>query len=266
MSGGGGSSSTVKVKLPGYIQDYSQDVLNEASKELYAPYRPYQGVRVPDYTPLEQNYLAQPYKSDLASATDLAGQSGGSWIDPGVAESYINPYIKNVADISAQEMERQYQKLQKNAKSDAISLGAWGDQQSGIAQSERDREYLRAIGDMYTGQMANAYTTGAGIYNQDRAAKGAAASLFANLGTTEAGLAKDAAGYQRGIEQMKADAAYQDWIEQRDWKKNTISWFSQILGQQPSGQTSTSGGSGADPWSTGVGAAITAASIAAKFI
>lgn len=263
MSGGGGSS--VKVKIPGYLQGYSQDVLSRASAEADKPYTPYTGVRVPDFSTLENEYLAGPYKGDFGKADTAADSSAQSWIDPGVAQSYINPYIQNVADVAARDMERQYQTLQRNAKGQAIDLGAWGDQQTGVAQAERDRNYLQDLKDMYTQQYANAYESGAGIFNQDRAAKNNAARLYEDLGTQKTALARDAAGYQRGVEQLKADADYQDYITERDWNKNTLSWFSQLIGQQPAGQTqSSSGGSGLT--NSIIGGALSAASIAAPFI
>ena len=264
MSGGGGSS--VKVKIPGYLQGYSQDVLSRASQEADKPYTPYTGVRVPDFSAQENSYLAGPYKADFGKADTAADTSAQSWIDPGVAQSYMNPYITGVADVAARDLERQYQKLQRNAKGQAIDLGAWGDQPSGVAQSERDRNYLQDLKDMYTQQYANAYQSGAGIFNQDRAAKSAAAKLYEDLGTQKTALAKDAAGYQRSIEQMKADADYQDYITERDWNKNTLSWFSQLIGQQPAGQTQTSSGGGSGTANSLIGGALMAASIAAPLL
>ncbi len=88
--------------------------------------------------------------------------------DPGVASSYMNPYLKQALDPQLQEARRQSQISQQATNAQATQAGAFGGSRSAILGAENQRNLSSNLANI-TGQGYNtAYTTGQNQFNADQ--------------------------------------------------------------------------------------------------
>lgn len=105
-----------------------------------------------------QNYQMGP-------ASSVGSQQ---FTDPGVAASYMNPYLKQSLDPQLQEARRQSQISQQATNAQATQAGAFGGSRSAILGAENQRNLGSNLANI-TGQGYNtAYTTGQNQFNADQ--------------------------------------------------------------------------------------------------
>lgn len=131
---------------------------------------------------------AQMQKAGDVSTKDLTAyqmEGPGAWIDEGMAQKYMNPYIQGVVDISKREAERDYLKQQNALNAKAMSAGAFGGARQALERSEAQRNYNEQLQDIQTRGLSDAYTQGRSQYSTDTAAQQAARiqNLQSQLGT-----------------------------------------------------------------------------------
>ena len=111
------------------------------------------------------NAFATPASTGYTAAPDITSQK---FTDPGVASSYMNPYLKQSLDPQLQEARRQSQISQQATNAQATQAGAFGGSRSAILGAENQRNLGSNLANI-TGQGYNtAYTTGQNQFNADQ--------------------------------------------------------------------------------------------------
>jgi hypothetical protein len=192
------------------IAPYAQNLLGQAAALTDTemnPYMQYQGERVAQFSPLQQmSYenagLMQP-QGQLQDATAMAGSAGlgalntgytynpfqtKAFNSPGMAESYMSPYMQNVVDVQQKEAIRQKQIADQGLQAQATKAGAFGGSRDAIMRSEADRNLATQLGSIQATGLQNAYQQGMGQFNAEQGATQAAANLNAQQGQFGAGL------------------------------------------------------------------------------
>ena len=192
------------------IAPYAEELLGKAQLQTDVeqnPYMQYMGERQAQFTPLMQqsyeNAALMQGSPQLQDATALAGQAGlgalntgytynpfqtKSFNSPGMAESYMSPYMNNVVARQQQDAQRQAQIAQQAQGAQAARSGAFGGSGDYLMRAQAAGNLARQKGDiMAQGQQA-AYTQGMGQFNQEQGATQAAANLNAQQGQFGAGL------------------------------------------------------------------------------
>jgi hypothetical protein len=109
--------------------------------------------------------FATPASTGYTAAPDITSQK---FTDPGVASSYMNPYLKQSLDPQLQEARRQSQISQQATNAQATQAGAFGGSRSAILGAENQRNLGSNLANI-TGQGYNtAYTTGQNQFNADQ--------------------------------------------------------------------------------------------------
>jgi hypothetical protein len=72
----------------------------------------------------------------------------GRFTDPGVASSYMSPYMQNVVDIQKREAQRQGDIARTQRGSEAVRAGAFGGSRQAIMEAEAQRNLLQQMGDI----------------------------------------------------------------------------------------------------------------------
>jgi hypothetical protein len=184
-----------------------------------------------DYNPAAglQNYQMGP-------ASNVGSQQ---FTDPGVAASYMNPYLKQSLDPQLQEARRQSQISQQATNAQATQAGAFGGSRSAILGAENQRNLGSNLANI-TGQGYNtAYTTGQNQFNADQGrsltAQQANQAAGMNVGSQnlQAKLGVQALGAQYGSQMALANLSNQ---QQANLQTSAQSQQTALANQQAANQ------------------------------
>lgn len=227
---GGGSRRQRTSSAPApWVEQASQRGVQYAENQLQNPMQAYQGARVAQMTDAERNagrMAAQDRYSPLIGQSQEAygrvGEISSRRSTEGL-QDYINPYTKNVLDISNRELGRSYDQARSRLQGQAASRGAFGGSRQALLESGLERNFLQSQGDLYSRGMADAYDRAMSANQADltRAGQGALAeaSGYGNLAGQYADMTNDqiralmATGEtERGIAQGALDADYEAYL------------------------------------------------------
>jgi len=219
-------------------------------------------------TPQSFNTAEQAFAQQVdpnASAYGLQQQGPldqqASFTDPGVAGQFMNPYITNVLDTQQARLTQRFGEDQLGRDASAVSAGAFSNSRRGVVDAIAQRELNMQRNELDAAGYASAYQTGADIFGQERDAnlqtQGMNAEIFAgnqqrqlgqqqNIlsaagGLREQGLAgeqleTDRARMLAGVggvydDQTQAglDVDYSDFLNQRDYPRQSLNFYSGIL-------------------------------------
>ena len=177
------------------------------------------------------------------------------------AQQYMSPYMNEVIERQKAAAVRDFQEQRPGRETQAIRSGAFGGYRSAIQEGVAERGLQNRMGDIEGMGRQQAFQNAQGQFERDRAASiqaqgmteqqrltaaqyglaGAGLGLQAGatmgqLGAQRQGLslqqaqALQAQGTaQQNLGQRELDTAYQDFINQRDFDKQQISYMSNIL-------------------------------------
>lgn len=210
-----------------------------------------------------EQYAGAGTAIDAAQRFGTTGALGAMGYAPGTfgteqAARYMSPYQQAVTDIAKREATTEAAMLNRELGAKAAKAGAFGGSRFGIEQALLGSKLATNLSDIQTKGLQDAYLNAQQQYERDRAAglagskfnlEGAqfgadvglkSASQLQNLGTAEqeADLKRIAAqqsagAQQQALEQQKLDAAYQQFVEQRDWEKNQLGFLSGLIRGTP---------------------------------
>jgi len=112
------------------------------------------------------------------NAGALAGYTGGNYqavntgnfTDPGVAQSYMNPYQQNVTDIQKAKATEAYQEALPQIGANAVAAGAFGGGRHGVVEGMANREYTRQLDEIQKTGLNDAYLNAQQQFERDRSA------------------------------------------------------------------------------------------------
>jgi hypothetical protein len=196
--------------IPDYARPYVEELLGSAqglTDVNQNPYMQYLGDRQAQFTPMMRqsydNMALMQTQPQLQDATAMAGQAGlgalntgytynpfqtKSFTSPGMAESYMSPYMQNVVDRQQQNAQRQADIAAQAQGAQAAKAGAFGGSGDYLMRAQAAGNLARQKGDIQAQGLQNAYTQGMGQFNQEQGATQAAANLNAQQGQFGAGL------------------------------------------------------------------------------
>jgi hypothetical protein len=276
------------------VAPYAQTVLGQAAALTDTstnPYMQYQGERVAQFAPLQQmsydNAMLMQGSPQLKDATALAGQAGlgaintsytynpyqtRSFTSPGMAESYMSPYMQNVVERQQADATRQAAIAGQAQQANAARSGAFGGSGDYLMRGQARNNLARQQGDIYAQGQQAAYQQGMGQFNAEQAATTNAAQLNAQQGQFGAGLGLqglqtamtganalgnlgntqyqqnmgiNALQNQYGLQQQTQmqkdiDTKYQDFLNYQNYPYKQIGFMSDIVRGAPLTQTGSS--------------------------
>jgi hypothetical protein len=271
------SISSTQSNIPEWAQPYAASLLGraEALTDINQnPYQAYAGQRVAGFSPLEQQGFqgiaglqpSQAISAGIGYAGNVAQQAGnvpqvstGAFNQPGVAGSYMSPYMQNVVDIQQREAQRQADIARTQRGAQAVGQGAYGGSRQAIMEAEAARNLATQKGDIQAQGLQSAYQQAQGAYmtdaqrqlqaqqlNQMAGLQGlqqqlAAAGQLGQLGQQQFGQQMGAAtaqqqagATQRSAEQQRLEAQYQDFLAQQKYPYAQLGFMSDVLRGVPS--------------------------------
>lgn len=259
----GTTTSQTTSELPAWLQDYYRQVLGMGAAGGEIPYTPYPGPRIAEPEPA------------LQQSWGMAGQNVGSWepayygaltaagrgATPFQGEEslapFMNPYMQDVVGETGRLGMRNLQETLLPGVSDAFT-------QAGQPFSTREfdfrsktiRDTLADIAGKQGQLMAGGFNTALTGYGAEQGRQIAGSGALSNLATQRQQLgAGDVAqlgsvGQQQTLQvQKNYDLAYQDFLKQRGYTQEQITWMMNLAKGAPSAQMGSSSTTGTAPYS-----------------
>ena len=263
------SQNVTQTSIPDYAKPYVERMLGKAEAVSSQPYQSYGGERLASFSPMQQQAFQgvqnlQP-SQQLGTATQMAGlaglgslQAGGQYArqatDPGSVQQYMSPYIQNALAPQMEEARRQAGITGQQEASRAVQSGAFGGARHGIVEAENARNLANLQSDIYGKGMQNAFQNaqqaqqfGSTLGLQGLGQAGQLAGQLGNLGQAQFGQQKDivnalstAGGQQQDLEQQRLSQQYQDFLTQRGYPQQQLSYMSDMLRGLPMSQSTQS--------------------------
>ena len=172
-----------QLRVPGQMYDASQIAKLAAERAGGTTYTPY------DYKAAQVSVDPSRYITPQMRAAQTAQQFGQQrFTAPGVAQSYMSPYLQNVVDIEKREAQRQADIARTGRGAQFAKAGAFGGARQAIEEAEARRNLATQMGDIQARGLQAAYQQAAGQFNAEQAARQAAAQLREQSSQYGAGL------------------------------------------------------------------------------
>lgn len=203
------SSTTSTQDLPAWAKGYAQDTLNKGAAltdTSQNPYQAYGGQRIADFSNLQNQAFSQAGPGGFANTV---GQ-------------YMNPYQQNVTDIQKREATRQFGIQQAGQNAQAAQSGAFGGSRQGVLQAEGQRNLNQQLNDIQAQGSNAAYQNAQNQYN------------------TGLGQELQMGGMQQSQNQQGLNTAYNDFLAQKNYPYQQLSYMSNLIRGTPMGMNQTS--------------------------
>lgn len=287
---GGGGGGSQPQDVPKTLQPYVKDVLGKA-KGLYGSFQRFQGYpgeRIVGFSPQEQAAMggieglvgrgisATPGLTDAstyyAPALGLLGRSGALGAraveDIGAEEimGRMSPYQQAVTDIAKRKAVEEGKQYMTELGGQAARTGGFGGSRQAILEGMAAGDLGQRLTDIQTTGSQAAYQDAVRAAEAQRARlsggatqAGALSQAFGGLGQQALGQGYREQGYlsgvgeqQRGMQQQRADLAYQQFVEEREFPSTQLQKYSSLIQgfpfqfsqtpQQPSSFQTAAGG------------------------
>lgn len=270
--------TVVQSNLPKYAEPYFTRLLQRSESESMRDYEPFKGQRLAD---TGADVIASREKvRDIAGRgieglpTAQAATAAGigraaqafdfqpQMFDSGIAQQYMSPYQQNVIDVQKAQALLDFDRDQARRNAQAVQAGAFGGSRQAVQQALAGEDLQRRLGEIQAVGQQQAFEQAQQQFERDRAARESGERLglsaaesatqqaqsLARLG--DAARAGDVQAAQlleqigkdaQATDQAGLDLAYEDFVRQRDFPRESLTFLSSILRGvpvQPSTETS----------------------------
>jgi len=195
--------SYTNTSIPDYAKPFVQNMLgqSQALTDINEnPYQSYEGQRVAQWTPMQQQSfqgaetMAPAYQ--LAGATGIAGLAGNQALNAAgtyspyqtgqftgnTAQNYMNPYMQNVVDVQKREAQRQSGIQGTQQQAQAAQSGAFGGGRDAVMRAERERNLGTQMNDIQAAGSNAAYQQALQQFNTEQQLREQGKQFGAGLG------------------------------------------------------------------------------------
>ena len=232
-------------QLPDYLQKAGANMVGAAMDVASEDYIPYTDPRLATMNPAMTNAMQQGL--GMGGISTLQGQQSydtavGAAGGPTQAQiqSYMNPYMTQVADVAAQKMKDQSAIEQQKIAASAAQSGGLDSTRFAIQEAERQKNLTSGIGDLYAKAQAEAYKQGVdtsqfGLEQQLKGAgvMGTLAGQQQNLGFADVQNQLGIGQLAKDENQKALDLAYSNFQQERMFPKEQLQFLGGILGGDP---------------------------------
>ena len=258
--------TVVQSNLPKYFEPYAVDMIKRAESESKREYTPYEGQRLADESAdlltsrdrvrnIADSGIAgldtaqSGVKAGMGRALQGLGFQAGQF-DSAAAQQYMSPYMQNVVDVQKAQALLDFDRGQAGRDAQAVQAGAFGGSRQAIAQGLANEDLQRRLGEIQATGQQRAFEQAQQQFERDRAARESAERLGITAGeslTSQAGqlaqlgdlarkgdvqaaeLLEKIGKDQQARDQAGLDLAYEDFVRQRDYPRESLTFLSSIL-------------------------------------
>lgn len=235
----GSAGGTSTQGLADWAAPYITNYLGQAQALGDQPYQTYQG----PLTAGESGLQTQAFSGIGGLTVPNEGKYtpvGGSFVDTGVAQKYMNPYLEQALNPTLDELRRQSQITQMGNAAKMVGSGAFGGSRQAILDAETQRNLLSQIAKTTGEGYATAYDKAMGQYNTEQARKINEAQFGSEFGlkglAAEQGILDQmlkAGATQRDIEGQGIAADLAEFNTQRDYPYKQVQFLRDMISGLP---------------------------------
>ena len=258
--------TVVQSNLPKYFEPYAIDMMKRAESESKREYTPYEGQRLADESAdllsSRQNVrdiagrgiaglptAMTGVKAGMGRAAQGLGYQAGQF-DSDAAQQYMSPYMQNVVDVQKAQAMLDFDRAQAGRDAQAVQAGAFGGSRQAVQQALAGEDLQKRLGEIQATGQQRAFENAQQQFERDRAARESAERLgitagesltsqsaqlaqlgdLARKGDVQAAELLEKIGKdQQAREQAGLDLAYEDFVRQRDYPRESLTFLSSIL-------------------------------------
>jgi len=260
------SNTTTTQDLPAWSKPYWKGIASSGKQIARQGYKAYGGDRTADFNPAEQQafqgvqslYNSGP-REELGQAQGIAQQSAQvgantpQWGSQAL-QQYQNPYLENVLDLGRDRMKQEYGfalgDANRETQSASVNSGSFGGRSNIMGARKAaavSDEAFRAMREFESDTRFKAADRAYENFSGDRSAEQEGARIGLSSAAQLQGLAQtqqeqafqrisalqESGISQREMEQSIRDIAYNDFLDQQDWQRQQLNWFSGLLAGTP---------------------------------
>ena len=251
---GGSDKGTSTYAIDPEAQARFKDIYNKGLGLYNTPFQPYTGQAIAGFTP-DQLFVQNQARGMLGDSfgfdprqglNELASQDAPSLLSMDL-NAYQNPYTEQVIDNTIGDLDRA-RKIQLQSDQDAaIGQGAFGGSRSAIIESETNKRFADAVGDISERLRSNSFDRATNLASMDMGRDMQNRSFQANLlGNQLAdqyrtlGLLSGIGNQQQALNQAGLDFDYNEFLRGYDDPFRRFSALTGAVSGMPTGSTTTS--------------------------
>jgi len=249
-----GNQTGTESSLSSWAGPYVTEMLGKGQALASMPYQAYAGPLTAGASNLQGQAFTGLANLTMPTAASMS-YTPGSFNDPGVAGSYMSPYIQGALNPQMEEARRQAEITRVNNAGRMTRAGSYGGGRQAVMESQGYDALERNLANIYGTGMQNAFTNAQGQFNTEEARRMAAAGQNQQYGLQGLQAQMNAGATQRGIESEGIAADINQFEQERDYPYKQVQYMQSLLQglplatqsysyQQPSGLTSLMGTTG----------------------
>ena len=260
------NQNVTNTTVPEYLQPTVERMVGRAETLSNTPYQAYGGQRIADFNDLQKQAFQGAQNMQVApqtgQASNMAGMSGlgslfagqnymNSASDPNQVASLMSPYQQNVTNFQKQQAINDYGRQLPGMNAQAIGQGAFGGSRQAVAGAENQRNLQNSLLGIQAAGTQDAYKNaqqmqqfGANLGLQGYGQANTAANTLGTLGNQQFNqqqnilATQQAAGnQQQQLEQQRLQQQYQDFLTQRGYPQQQLSYLSDMVHGLPMSQS-----------------------------
>jgi hypothetical protein len=255
-----------QTSIPDYAKPYVETLLGKAEALTRDnPYQAYPAERVANFTDLQNQAMTGAQNlgpaGQLGTATGMATAAGIGALNTNYGPQqfgqqiggYMNPYMQQILAPQLAEANRNYDISGMNAQANATQKGAFGGSRQALMQSENERNRNMGLQNILGQGYNTAFTNAQNQYNASNALNMQglqtglqASNALGNLGSTQfsqelgtLGLQNQFGTQEQQQQQNKLNQQYQDFLNQKQYPYQQLSYMSDMLRGMPLSQASS---------------------------
>jgi len=217
---GGADTTTIdpsQSTLSPNFSSYVYDMLGKGQGLASLPYQEFTGQRFAGPSQLQSQAFtglgSLQTPSYFQQGAGMLGGAGGSFADPGTAQTFMSPYMQNVVDINKREAQRQADIAGTQRGAKFAQSGAFGGARQAIENAEADRNLQMQFGDIQSKGLQSAFDQAQKQYNAEQESRMRAGYNLSSLGLQGLKEQLGAGATQQQLEQQPFDFGYQQFQE-----------------------------------------------------
>lgn len=221
---GGSGNSTQTSTVPAYLQNASQQAVQQGQAIATSTYSPYTGQAIAPTTGNQDQ--ASALAASQAAAYNAPGGLGSQATQAFNANNvgaFVNPNTSGVVSDLGQRIQQQYNPAEVALQSSEASTGNLGSNRAGLNTAALQTQKQNALSDMSASEYGNAVNAGTQAFEANRGAA-------AQAGAQDYGALNSTGQAQRSTEQNQLNYNYQQFLAQRDWQANHLQPLLSALG------------------------------------
>lgn len=232
----GGQTATQQTtqQLNPFVQDLMTRGFQAAQQVSSIPYQAYQGPRVAQFRPQEQQafQMAEQAATGRVGAPQLEQATQAAQMAAGYSpaqfqqnvQGFMSPYQENVVDATMRRLAQSRAERDAETRAKLAGSRAFGNERRGVYEAqlaaEQDLNTQQALANLYQQGYGQAAGLASQLPTQQLAAAGQLAGFGAQALSQEQArqqMLAQAGQAQRGMAQQNLDIAYQDFLAQRGY-------------------------------------------------